>query len=160
MPTYFKSEYEKEVGVNLSSLSSNMTTVLTAVSTFSGNITTLSGNYTSLNDFIDVVTAAGTAVYTLSLLTYRNFTITNINTADKTLKISSASTAADTMLNLSIKLTFTTTATITYTSNITWSVGTAGVTAAPNPSAVGTFLLDLKSFDAGITWLGTYQGLY
>jgi hypothetical protein len=161
---YQKSEYEKElessIDTNLSSISSNLTTINTAVSTFSANITTLSGNVTSLNDFVDVITATGTAVYTLSLATYRNFTITNINTADKTLKISNASTADDTMLNLNIKLTFTTTAAITYTSNITWSFGTAGATAAPNPSAAGTFLLNLKSFDAGVTWLGTYQGLY
>jgi len=146
MSTYFKSEYEKEIDTSLSSLSSNMTTTLTAISTFSGNIT-------ALNDFVDITVSS--AIFTLNLTTYRNFTITNATTAAATLKITNVPTASDTMLNVNIKLTFSTTATITYTGTITWSVATA-----PNPTAVGTFILNLKSFDAGTNWFASYTGLY
>ena len=155
--TYQKSEYEKDLeatlDTNLSSISSDLTTIFTAVSTFSGNVT-------ALNDFVDVVTAAGTAVYTLSLATYRNFTITNTTTSSKTVKISDVPTASDTMLNLNLKLTSTAFAAFTYTGTITWSIGTAGATAAPASSAGGTLLINLKSFDAGANWFGTYNGLY
>jgi hypothetical protein len=155
MTTYFKSEYEKEQEI---AITANLTTISSNIATLSGNITTLSGGITFLNDFIDVTVSS--AIFTLSLSTYRNFTITNADTAAKTLKIDDIPTASDTMLNLDVGLTFSTTATITYTSNITWSVGTAGATAAPNPSATGTLILNLKSFDTGTTWLGTYAGLY
>lgn len=150
--TYLKSEYEKDlevaVNTNLSSVSANITSL-------DGEITTLSGNVTALNDFVAVITAVGTAVYTLSLTTYRNFTITNANDSAKTLKIANVPTASDTMLDVNIKLTFSTTATFTYTGTITWSVATA-----PNPTATGTFLLNLKSFDAGTNWFASYTGLY
>jgi phage-related protein len=147
--TYLKGEYQSELEASINS----------SLSTLSASVTTLSGNVTSLNDFI-AVSAVDTAVFTLDLTTYRNFTVTCTETAGKTLKIANAPTASDTMLNVNVKLTFSATATVTYTGTITWSVGTAAVTAAPDPSAAGTFLLNLKSFDAGANWLATYQGLY
>lgn len=148
----YEIDLESSIDSNFSSISSN-TTLLDA------EITTLSGNITVLNDFI-AVTISASATCTLDLTTYRNFTITNDTTAGKTLEIANSPTAADTMLNVNVKLTFSATATFTYTGTITWSIGTAGVTAAPDPSAVGTFIVNLKSFDAGVNWLGTYVGLY
>ena len=155
--TYVKSEYEKDleisINTNLSSLSANDTSMDSEITTLSGNVTALSGNITALNDFIAVTVSS--AIFTLPLSTYRNFTITNADTAGKTLKIANAPTAADTMLNINVKLLFTSTATITYTGTITWQMATA-----PNPTAVGTFLLSLKSFDAGVNWFASYTGLY
>jgi len=165
IPTaYAKSEYEKElessIDANLSSISANdtsidgkITTLSGNITTLSGNITTLSGNITALNDFVSIVVSS--AIFTLPLSTYRNFTITNADTAGKTLKIASAPTATDTMLNVNVKLDFTTTATITYTGTITWQAATA-----PNPTAVGTFIVNLKSFDAGANWFSSYTGLH
>ncbi|MFX1570620.1 MAG: hypothetical protein ACFFCV_19955 [Promethearchaeota archaeon] len=151
---YLKSEYEKvlesAIDTQLSNISANATSL-------DSEITTLSGNITALNDFVDVTLS--TAVFTLDLTTYRNFTITNSTTAAATLKIANASTAADTMLNINVKLTFSTTATITYTGTITWHAGT-GAATAPNPTAAGTFLIDMKSFDAGVNWYASFTGLY
>jgi hypothetical protein len=155
MTVYFKSEYEKAQEL---AVSANLSAITANVSILSGNITTISSNITSLNDFVSVTVS--TAVFTLDLSTYRNFTITNTETSGKTLKIANSQTASDTMLNVNLKLTFSATATFTYTGTITWSVGTAASTLAPSPTAVGTFILNLKSFDAGTTWLGTYHGLY
>jgi len=147
---YEKSDYEKalENAINtaLASVSGNITTL-------SGNVTTLSGNFTALNDFVAV--SVSTAVFTLNLTTYRNFTITNADTSGKTLKIANVPTAADTAFDVDVLLRFTTTATFTYTGTITWSQATA-----PAPSAAGTFVLNLKSFDAGANWYGSYTGLY
>jgi len=140
---YQKSQYEKDLEDSIN----------TNLSSISANITTLSGNITALNDFVAVTVS--TAVFTLDLTTYRNFTVTNTETSNKTLKIANAPTAADTMLDINVKLTFSATATFSYTGTITWSQATA-----PNPTAVGTFILNLKSFDAGTTWLGSYTGLY
>ena len=147
---YIKSQYEKDleaaVDVQLGNISSNATSM-------AAEITTLSGNVTALNDFVAV--ALSSAIFTLDLTTYRNFTVTNPTTAGATLKIANAVTAADTMLNVNVKLTFSATATITYTGTITWNQATA-----PSPTAVGTFLLNLKSFDAGVNWLASFTGLY
>ncbi|MFA5252735.1 MAG: hypothetical protein WC454_09155 [Phycisphaerae bacterium] len=162
--TYMKSEYEKDlessvntqlssISSNVTTLSGNITTLSGNVTTLSGNVTTLSGNVTSILDFAPV-TANDTASFTLSLATYRNFLVTNASTTGKTFLISSASTATDSMINVNVKMTFTTTATITYTGTITWN------TTAPNPTAAGTFLINLKSFDAGANWYGSYAGLY
>ena len=137
---------ENAINTSLATLSGNITTL-------SGNVTTLSGNITALNDFVGVTVS--TAVFTLDLTTYRNFTITNTETSGKTLKITSVPTAADTMLDVNVKLAFTITATFTYTGTITWSKATV-----PNPTAAGTFLLNLKSFDAGVNWLASFTGLY
>jgi len=145
---YVKSEYENELEA---SIDSNLSSV-------SANITTLSSNITALNGLSAVVVNAG--IFTLDLTTYRNFIVTNADTAAKTLKIANTPTATDTMQNLNVKLTFSATATFTYTGTITWSVGTAASTLAPSPTAVGTFILNLKSFDAGTTWLGSYAGLF
>lgn len=158
MTTYFKSEYEKEqeaaITANLSLATASITLINTAISTLSGNITTLSGNITSILDFA-IVAEDDTANFTLDLTTYNNFTINNANTATKTLIILNNPTATDTMVNISVKLLFTTTATITYTGTVTWSLATA-----PNPTATGTFILNLKSFDAGVNWFASYTGLY
>ena len=140
---YQKSLYEKDLE---DSINSNLSSI-------SANITTLSGNITALNDFINV--AVSTAVFTLDLATYRNFTITNTETSAKTLKIANAPIASDTMLNVNVKLAFSATATFTYTGTITWSTATA-----PNPTAVGTFILNLKSFNTGTSWFASYAGLY
>jgi len=145
---YVKSEYEHELEA---SINSNLSSI-------SANITTLSSNNTALNGLSTAVVNAG--VFTLDLTTYRNFIATNADTAAKTLKITNVPTATDTIQNLNVKLTFSATATFTYTGTITWSIGTASSTLAPNPTAVGTFILNLKSFDAGTTWLGSYAGLY
>ena len=138
---------------NITTLSGNITTLSGNITTISGNITTLSGNVTSVLDFTTVAEDA-TANFTLSLTTYRNFSVTNANTATKTLKIANVPTASDTMVNVNVKLLFSVTAAITYTGTITWRP------AAPNPTAVGTFVLNLKSFDAGTNWLASYTGLY
>ena len=147
---YVKSEYEKDLEAAINAQLSNASATSTALD---AEITTLSGNVTALNDFVDVTLS--TAVFTLDLTTYRNFTVTNTTTAAATFKIANVPTAADTMLNVSVKLEFTATATITYTGTITWSTATA-----PNPTAAGTFILTLKSFDAGVNWLASYTGLY
>lgn len=152
--SYVKSEYEKELEAAIDTQLSNVSSSATSMD---AEITTLSGNVTALNDFVDVTLS--TAVFTLDLTTYRNFTVTNTTTAAATLKIANASTAADTMLNINVKLTFSTTATITYTSTITWHAGT-GAATAPNPTAAGTFLIDMKSFDAGVNWYASFTGLY
>ena len=153
---YVKSQYEKDleaaIDVQLGNVSADTTSM-------DAEITTLSGNVTALNDF--VVVALSTAIFTLDLTTYRNFTVTNPTTAGATLKIANAPTAADTMLNINVKLTFSATATITYTGTITWSATyNTAMSTVPNPSAVGTFILNLKSFDAGVNWLASYTGLY
>ncbi len=147
---YQKSQYEKDLEDSIN----------TNLSSISANITTLSGNVTALNDFVAVTVS--TAVFTLDLTTYRNFTITNTETSAKTLKIANAPTASDTMLSLNVKLTFSATATFTYTGTITWwhMTSAGATTTAPNPTAVGTFILNLKSFDAGTSWLASYTGLY
>ena len=147
---YKKSQYEDDLE---SSINTNLSSLSASITTLDSEITTLSGNITALNDFVAVTVS--TAVFTLDLTTYRNFTVTNTETSAKTLKIANAPTASDTMLNLSIKLTFSATATFTYTGTITWSTATA-----PNPTAVGTFILSLKSFNAGTNWLASYTGLY
>lgn len=147
---YIKSAYEKELEAAIDTQLANTSATSTALES---EIDTLSGNVTALNDFASVTVS--TAVFTLDLTTYRNFTITNTETSNKTLKIANAPTASDTMLNVNVKLAFSATATFTYTGTITWSAATA-----PNPTAVGTFLLNLKSFDAGTNWLASYTGLY
>lgn len=151
---YLRGEYEKDLETAIDTQLSNASATSTALD---AEITTLSGNITSLNDFVAVTLS--TAVFTLDLTTYRNFTVTNTTTAAATLKIANSPTAADTMLNINVKLTFTTTATITYTGTITWHAGT-GAATAPNPSAAGTFLITMKSFDAGVNWFSSYTGLY
>ena len=149
-------------------LSGDITLLFTAVATLSGNITslsaatttnataiaTLSGNITALMDFT-TVSEDDTANFTLDLSTYHNFEIENANTAGKTLIIVGIPTAADTMLELALKLYFSVTAVITYTGTVTWSAATA-----PNPTAAGTFLINMKSFDAGTNWWASYTGLY
>lgn len=152
--TYLRSAYEKELEAAIDTQLSDASATSTALG---AEIDTLSGNVTALNDFVAVTIS--TAVFTLDLTTYRNFTVTNTETSAKTLKIANAPTASDTMLNVSVKLTFSATATFTYTGTITWHAGT-GAATAPNPSAVGTFILTLKSFDAGVNWFASYTGLY
>lgn len=155
---YLQSEFEKDliaaVDTQLGNVSADITTINTAVSTFSGNVTSLSANITSILDFA-TVTEDATANFTLDLTSVRNFEVTNANTAAKTFKITNNPTAADTMIDVHVKLTFTSTATITYTGTITWRAATA-----PNPTAAGTFLLNLKSFDLGVNWFSSYTGLY
>lgn len=148
---YFKSEYEKDL---INAINTQFGNVSADITTLSGNITTLSGNITSLIDFT-TVTEDDTANFTLDLTSVTNFTITNDNTANKTLIITNLPTASDTMADIIVKLIFTSTATITYTGTITWSAATA-----PNPTATGTFLLNLKSFDIGTNWYASYTGLY
>ncbi|MDD5016533.1 MAG: hypothetical protein PHO15_00360 [Eubacteriales bacterium] len=147
---FHKSDYQKAleaaIDTQLSSLSASDTSV-------DAEITALSGNITALNDFANVTVS--TAVYTLDLTTYRNFTIDNLTTAAATLKISNAPTASDTMLDINLLLTFTSTASITYTGTVTWSQNTA-----PNPTAAGTFAILMKSFDAGSNWYASFTGLY
>lgn len=143
MTEYFKSEYQKELEA-----------------TITANFTTITASITNINDELDNITdyisAEATAdVYTLDLSTQYNFRIDNKDTAGKTLEISNAPTATNTLLNVSIELIFTTTATFTYTGTVTWSVATA-----PNPTAIGTFLMNLKSYDNGTTWFSSYTGLY
>ena len=147
---YVKSQYEKDLEAAIDTQLGNVSADITSMD---AEITILSGNVTALNDFVAV--ALSTAIFTLDLTTYRNFTVTNTTTAAATLKIANAPTAADTMLNVNVKLAFSATATITYTGTITWSAATA-----PNPTAVGTFILSLKSFDAGANWFASYTGLY
>ncbi len=140
---FLKSAYEKELEAAID----------TQLSGISANASVLSGNITALNDFTSVTIS--TAVYTLDLTTYRNFTIDNTTTAAATLKITSIPSATDTMLNVNILMKFTATASITYTSSITWSKA-----IAPNPTAAGTFIITLKSFNAGTNWYGSFTGLY
>lgn len=155
---YLRSEYEKDletaIDTQLGNVSADITTINTAVSTLSGNITTLSSNITNILDFATVA-EDDTANFTLDLTSVTNFDITNDNTANKTLIITNLSTATDTMTDITLKLTFTATAAITYTGTITWSIATA-----PNPTAAGTFLITMKSFDQGVNWFASYTGLY
>lgn len=138
--TFFKSEYEKaqEASEN-------------------GDIAGLSANVTALRDFL-ALTASSTG-FTLDFSTYHNFKLLNSDTAAKTLLITNSPTATDTVLYSDIKIIFSATATITYTSTISWSIGTSATTA-PKPSAGGTFIISMISFDQGTSWQATFGGPY
>lgn len=107
-----------------------------------------------------ITSATLTNTYTLDITEVRNFNLLNADTAGKTLTITGVPTAASTYTELNININFTTTATITYTGTITWSSGTSGSTVKPTPTAVGTFVINLKTFDNGVNWRGTFSGLY
>jgi hypothetical protein len=154
------------VSAAVTALSSNITAVSAAVTVLSAAVTVLSASVTALSSNItavsgnittqfDITSATITNTYTLDISSIRNFNLLNADTAGKTLMITGTPTAASTFVELKIKLTFSTTATITYTGTITWSAN-----AAPNPTAAGTFFISLKSVDAGVNWYGNFSGLY
>jgi hypothetical protein len=147
------------VSAAVTALSSNITAVSAAVTVLSAAVTALSSNITAVSGNIttqfDITSATITNTYTLDISSIRNFNLLNADTAGKTLMITGTPTAASTFVELKIKLTFSTTATITYTGTITWSAN-----AAPNPTAAGTFFISLKSVDAGVNWYGNFSGLY
>ena len=151
---YKKSDYETDlensINTNLSSISSDITTLQTAVDTLES---TVSADMSAASLYTAITVSS--AIYTVNLTTYRNFTITVSITDGATFKITNSPTAANTVLDFNVKLTFTALATITYTGTVTWSGGTV-----PTPTAAGTFLINMKSHDAGANWYASYTGEY
>lgn len=152
---YSRSDYDKELETSInSSLSALSAADTVALALISANTTLISAVDTYANQ-IATITEDATANFTMDLTTYRNFTLTNSDTAGKTFIITNVPTASLSFLKVNLELVFSTTAAITYTGTITWAGGTA-----PNPTAAGTFWCELITADNGTNWYGSFTGLY
>ena len=113
-------------------------------------------NSTQLVDLTNYTTvAAVTNTYTLDLASkvQKNFAIETADAVAKTIAISNVPVTADTIINVSINLKYTNSATITYPTGTTWQDG-----AVPAPTVGKSHLLLFTSYNAGVTWLASDIG--